>query len=539
MKEKQIKEFLTKAAQNENFKQEFFRFAEKVENKNFSEQDRNKFLANVLLPWSKRLGYGFSYEELLNFDRAQHEDVEYLSTENMQNVSGGIHPIISGTFNAILSAIVAAVQIPQQAAHFIVHPIESYTAAGETQNIDPVKKLVHINRIENGQLSCYFDPRLFSTFYRGIGSPLLSIEKHMDFAWSLAESEISQLSTPVTEEELEYVRYCLESSFLTYMGKDKHNQIRNYFLKKQKQLITDAWEFGKDKLENLIQWELSETENIALIVSPKLISQFGYLMLTAPANTTVSRAYALSNMIINDLTIRYGPNVFKNLGVTNPPQFVFEKLRQKITEAFPYCPLAVQPNVPMYTAAPYYPTNPTDITPFFSPFALGEDAIPTPSAPPLELEEYARPTPSAPPFELEENARPTPSAPPFEPPTAETRCEPVFYKGETSIKCYIEGIPGYFTVRKKADNQSFDIKHSIQMIQPLFYELRDADEEHLVNILNQIWFLVSNATNILSEHDSPSQDKILECFSKVCSVVPEGEILSSKVKTHIDTFIHN
>lgn len=93
MKDEQIKEFLTKAAHDEDFKKEFLIFAESVNDEEFFEDERDKFLKKILIPWSKRLGYNFSYNELINFDRIQNtEKISSICADNIKKVSGGVMP---------------------------------------------------------------------------------------------------------------------------------------------------------------------------------------------------------------------------------------------------------------------------------------------------------------------------------------------------------------------------------------------------------------------------------------------------------------
>ncbi len=106
MKNEKIKEFLTKLAQEEGFKNEFLKLKEKVEKKGFSKKDNEKFISECLLPWSKKLGYKLSKKDFIDFDRTQKPtEITGLTTEQLENVSGGGFPMLFALFSIFGGAL--------------------------------------------------------------------------------------------------------------------------------------------------------------------------------------------------------------------------------------------------------------------------------------------------------------------------------------------------------------------------------------------------------------------------------------------------
>lgn len=90
MKNEKIREFLTRLAQEEGFKDEFLKLKEKVEKNAFSKGLNNQLISDHFLPWSKKLGYELTKEDFIDFERTQKlPQVTGLSLEQLENVSGG------------------------------------------------------------------------------------------------------------------------------------------------------------------------------------------------------------------------------------------------------------------------------------------------------------------------------------------------------------------------------------------------------------------------------------------------------------------
>ncbi len=105
MKNEKIKAFLVEVAQNENFRKEFAVIQEKLQSEDFSKKDNRKLVEQILLPWSKKLGYNFSKNDLVNFDKTQTSKIAWVSHEELANVSGG------SFFGALTAALLALVSL--------------------------------------------------------------------------------------------------------------------------------------------------------------------------------------------------------------------------------------------------------------------------------------------------------------------------------------------------------------------------------------------------------------------------------------------
>ena len=110
MKNEKIKEFLTKLAQEEGFKDDFLELKEKVKKKGFSKKDNEKFISECLLPWSKKLGYKLTKKDFIDFDRTQKPtEITGLSPAELENVSGGGFTMLFALFAMFGSALAGGI----------------------------------------------------------------------------------------------------------------------------------------------------------------------------------------------------------------------------------------------------------------------------------------------------------------------------------------------------------------------------------------------------------------------------------------------
>ena len=107
MKNEKIREFLTRLAQEEGFKDEFLKLKEKVEKNGFSKELNKQLISDHFLPWSKKLGYKLTKEDFIDFERTQKlPQITGLSLEQLENVSGGFgFPMLLSLFATFGSLI--------------------------------------------------------------------------------------------------------------------------------------------------------------------------------------------------------------------------------------------------------------------------------------------------------------------------------------------------------------------------------------------------------------------------------------------------
>ncbi len=105
MESEKIRGFLTKLVQEEKFKEEFLKIDKEIKEKRYSRQEEEKFLANWLLPWSKKLGYSITIQELIDFGQnlkqnLKQNELKELLSEDLKNVIGGF-----GLFKLLVLAV--------------------------------------------------------------------------------------------------------------------------------------------------------------------------------------------------------------------------------------------------------------------------------------------------------------------------------------------------------------------------------------------------------------------------------------------------
>ena len=123
MNQKAIEEFLIKLSKEEKFKESFLQWVKKLKQKDLSKKDHKRQLLNLLLQWSKKLGYSFTRKDLLDFDKSlKSASTQYLSKDKLQNVSGGFSLVkILAMFFAGSTLVNAASPDPPEKGNSVVN----------------------------------------------------------------------------------------------------------------------------------------------------------------------------------------------------------------------------------------------------------------------------------------------------------------------------------------------------------------------------------------------------------------------------------
>lgn len=94
--EREIREFYEKVSRDEDFKKSILLAKEKYSEEKDTLIQLKKIINDVIIPFSKKYGYDFDIEDLLNFERSTNEKKSKLINEaSLEDVSGGFSPRIN------------------------------------------------------------------------------------------------------------------------------------------------------------------------------------------------------------------------------------------------------------------------------------------------------------------------------------------------------------------------------------------------------------------------------------------------------------